>query len=90
MPGKTRQSHLPNVKAALLCGAPLSASKKKSLLALVDKALAQKVIHQRTAVGDYVCPRCGAAFISSPYGVEFDKTNYCGNCGQRLDWEECI
>ena len=36
-----------------------------------------------------ICPSCGAVFIN-------DTTNYCGNCGQKLDWkkgtteDECI
>ena len=46
------------------------------------------VIKQRTAVGDYICPSCGVAFIDSPLGGPICKTNYCGNCGQRLGWEE--
>ena len=29
----------------------------------------------------YECPKCGKTVIGRYY-------NYCGNCGQRLDWEE--
>lgn len=38
---------------------------------------------EKTAVGDYRCPSCNAAFIDVA-GI----TPYCGNCGQRLDWSE--
>lgn len=38
---------------------------------------------ERTAVGDYRCPNCNAAFIDG-----LGTTPYCGNCGQALEWEE--
>ena len=41
------------------------------------------VKHGRTPVGDYRCSYCNAAFIEG-----FDRTNFCGNCGQRLEWPE--
>lgn len=40
------------------------------------------VKRERTAVGDYCCPACNAAFIDGA-----GTTPYCGNCGQRLAWE---
>jgi len=45
------------------------------------------VVKQRTLVGDCTCPRCKAAFIGSPLTVVAERTNCCGNCGQRLGWE---
>jgi len=49
------------------------------------------VKRERTPVGEYRCPNCDAAFIEIPDGWSFSssgwKTNYCGNCGQRLAWE---
>lgn len=30
-----------------------------------------------------ICPRCGEVL-----GVEEDKSNYCPNCGQRLEYPE--
>jgi hypothetical protein len=42
-----------------------------------------KLKRETTLVGDYRCPRCNAAFIDG-----CGKTNYCGNCGQRLDWDD--
>jgi len=54
--------------------------------AVVDPAtvepVAVKPIRESTLVGDYICPNCGVAFMAG-----FGVTNYCGNCGQRLDWE---
>ena len=44
--------------------------------------VAVKVKREHTPVGDYCCPNCAAAFIT-----EAGLTNYCGNCGQRLDWK---
>ena len=29
------------------------------------------------------CPTCNACFMDK-------STNYCGNCGQKLDWEKSI
>lgn len=45
------------------------------------KLFAEPVKHEKTGVGDYRCPCCNAAFID---GV--GTTPYCGNCGQKIDW----
>ena len=37
----------------------------------------QKVKHYQYYAGQ--CPRCKAVFLD-------DSTGYCGNCGQKLDW----
>ena len=44
---------------------------------------ARKVKREKTLVGHFRCPNCNAAFIEG-----MGKTDYCGNCGQRLDWDE--
>ena len=53
-----------------------------SLEKLVEKETAKKVI-----LIDYLpaCPNCKSNYhiIDHEYG---DKFNYCGNCGQKLDW----
>ncbi len=39
---------------------------------------------QGTEIWDeWICPCCG-----SRYEVEYDKYDYCPNCGQRIDWTE--
>ena len=43
----------------------------------------KKVKKEKTLVGRFRCPTCNAAFIEG-----MGKTNYCGNCGQKLDWGE--
>lgn len=32
---------------------------------------------------EWICPCCG-----SRYEVDYDKYDYCPNCGQRIDWAE--
>lgn len=32
---------------------------------------------------EWICPCCG-----NVYEVDYDKYDYCPNCGQRIDWEE--
>ena len=44
--------------------------------------VAAKPIKGNTLVGEYSCSNCNAAFIE---GMGF--TPYCGNCGQRLEWQ---
>jgi hypothetical protein len=54
---------------------------------LVDPAtvepVAVPVMRERHLMGDYRCPNCRAAFVES-----LGRTDYCGNCGQRLAWTE--
>ncbi|MDR2044871.1 MAG: hypothetical protein LBQ15_11035 [Clostridium sp.] len=40
-------------------------------------------LQNRTESEEEYCPVCGAAFIEGS-----GRTNYCGNCGQRLQWEK--
>ena len=55
-----------------------------ALIAEVERLTApMKPIAERTLVGDYRCPNCNAAFIT-----DMGITNYCGNCGQKLDWSD--
>ena len=50
---------------------------------------AKPVTRKKTLVGDYCCPDCGAAFygIAENKGKLQNTTPYCGNCGQKLDWD---
>jgi hypothetical protein len=52
-----------------------------ALLEAANTASARPVKRETTPVGDYRCPNCNAAFIEA-----LGRTNYCGNCGQKLDW----
>lgn len=54
----------------------------RAIIALI-KQIPQKVVNEKTSVGDYRCPNCNAAFIASA-----GTTQYCGNCGQALDWSD--
>lgn len=55
---------------------------------LVDRATPMKPKEEKLEISNekiFVCPNCRAiAFME----YEFDKENYCGNCGQALDWSE--
>jgi transcription elongation factor Elf1 len=48
------------------------------------KTVPRPPITERHAVGNYRCPSCGVYFVGESIG---QLTNYCGNCGQRLDLE---
>lgn len=56
---------------------------------LVDKATPTELYYEADGYADgelvydtAICQNCGRAFE-----VEYDEqTNYCSNCGQRLDW----
>ena len=41
-----------------------------------EKQIPQKIDYWTRCDGDGICPICG----------DLAKTNYCGNCGQKLDW----
>ena len=47
----------------------------------LDKQIPQKPLEETKFYGNGKCPSCGAVFMDK-------STNYCGNCGQALDWEE--
>lgn len=39
---------------------------------------------------EYNCPVCGVKICSctNDYGERLNKTPYCSNCGQKLDWSD--
>ena len=39
----------------------------------------KRVLTDKCYFGVGVCPRCGVVFLDS-------STNFCGNCGQALEW----
>ena len=52
-----------------------------------EKEIPKKVIYQLQRLNDrdfhvYKCPNCLSHLDS------VSCSNYCGNCGQKLDWEE--
>lgn len=51
-----------------------------SLLEAREKQIPYKPSQQKLVWGIGKC-KCGVEFLDS-------KTNYCGNCGQKLDWSE--
>ena len=62
----------------------------------LEKQVAKKVIIPSTDLGRYYhqesCPNCKKEFSVRIAGYKFKdvigKTNYCHNCGQRIDWSE--
>jgi hypothetical protein len=57
--------------------------KAHALLRLIrislKKQIPQKLLEETKWYGNGKCPCCNAVFIDK-------STNYCGNCGQALDW----
>ena len=47
----------------------------------LEKQIPKKPLEETKFYGNGKCPSCGAVFMDK-------STNYCGNCGQALDWEE--
>lgn len=45
----------------------------------LEKQIPKKLLAETKYYGIGKCPRCGAVFLDQ-------TTNYCGNCGQALDW----
>ena len=45
----------------------------------LEKQIPKKPLPEEKYYGNGKCPSCGAVFIDK-------STNYCGNCGQALDW----
>lgn len=50
-------------------------------LEAIEKQIPEKLLPEQRYYGIGKCPRCGVVFTD-------DSTNYCGNCGQAIDWEE--
>ena len=47
----------------------------------VEKQILKKVLPDSKYYGNGICPNCNAVFVDK-------STNFCGNCGQALDWSE--
>lgn len=64
---------------------------ESTLLKLVDKATPTKPTFEGDGYesnGDmiydvWICPRCGER-----YEVDYQKYDYCPNCGQAIEWSE--
>lgn len=58
---------------------------RKELQGLVDKATPKKPDFWGDGYGDeyWNCPCCGASFET-----DYDKYDYCPECGQAIDWSE--
>ena len=62
----------------------------------LEKQVAKKVIIPSTDLGKYYhqesCPNCKKEFSVRICGYKFKdvigKTNYCHNCGQKIDWSK--
>jgi len=86
----TKSEHVPLEALQIDCLTYYPADVSALLDALVKMAqrdIPSGAVKRRTAVGDYMCPNCGVAFIDSPSGGPVCETPYCGNCGQRLEWK---
>ena len=46
----------------------------------LEKQIAKKPTPDKKFYGFGFCPTCNACFMDN-------STNYCGNCGQKLDWK---
>ena len=46
----------------------------------LEKQIAKKPKPDKKLYGFGFCPTCNACFMDN-------LTNYCGNCGQKLDWK---
>lgn len=52
---------------------------KAAILEALEKQVPKEPLPEPRYYGNGKCPRCGAVFLDK-------STNYCGNCGQALDW----
>ena len=52
---------------------------------LKKRDIAIKPIQDGNIKSDYICPICGELVFD---GVYLGQENYCGKCGQHLDWSE--
>ena len=46
-----------------------------------EKNTPKKVLPDSKYYGNGICPNCNAVFVDK-------STNFCGNCGQALDWSD--
>ena len=55
----------------------------EKVIEAVMKGTAKEPLRDDEYHGIGKCPTCNAVFLDN-------KTNYCGNCGQKLDWSKRI
>lgn len=53
---------------------------EKAVVEALEKQIPAAPLPELRFYGNGKCPRCGAVFMDK-------STNYCGNCGQALNWE---
>lgn len=60
---------------------------KSTLQELVDKETPRKVLIKGTVIQ---CPKCFTIFpyVTGPLGPCVTSTEYCPECGQKLDWSD--
>lgn len=53
----------------------------------IEKQIGRKPVLDN--VDTWICPICNSADVTTQdeYGEDNGFLNYCGNCGQKLDWE---
>lgn len=55
---------------------------EKAFMAAIKKQIPKKpLISWDSMTGRYYCPNCKG-------GIVVDKSNYCADCGQALDWSD--
>ena len=64
---------------AEMSASPLLKAVAQRLYEYEERSLPKKPIEEKRYYGVGRCPNCGVVFINK-------ATNYCGNCGQALDW----
>lgn len=69
---------------------PLYQRSIRSLQELVDKETPKKPVIRGLSVAIHTCPVCDKELIvtNDEIVIYKTKTNYCDNCGQRLDWSD--
>lgn len=50
-------------------------------ISALEKQISKKPLPEEKFYGNGKCPCCNAVFLDK-------NTNYCGNCGQALDWSD--
>ena len=50
-------------------------------ISALEKQMPKKPLEENRYYGQGECPACGAVFVDK-------DTQYCGNCGQALDWSD--
>ena len=69
------------IHAVMHCGGETTLKARDLAILALEKQIPKKPLEETKFYGNGKCPSCGAVFMDK-------STNYCGNCGQALDWEE--